>query len=1427
MIGSSGNDVYFSAAQMEPEMHPLIEAGASLTPYALIGGASYYAMRTPLREGATQTIFDYAAAFIREKASRTPLGLANTFRLPELMSFFTSPVYKGMQVGRSAIDPTRQVGRHIFGPEYFQTKDQLLNLKTVIGEQAFQDIEMKLLGNDFQILLEQGLDERSTASLIFQETQLEGVLEDGTEIIRGVNNVTSSKLLTSTAIAFENTSYQPEVLETLAREQVETRTQPIGRAVMSNYDVGLNPDNIFTVKGVGGAFDQVSPIGFATSPLSDSYTGFQGLKNKMAVPLSYLTFGMSRFNKVVKATFEQLPVIGDIAEKGLQTLGLSPYSGPQPFYKQFFSLGLKASAIGAAYMGVRTIDHYRRNFGLAGHLVASTAISGLAASLVSKNLKQAEGNLSRTLPAKVGLGLFALQMMPGFRQGVKEGVATTLVNADIARSYVGKYTGLSGYRRTLEGLFPGFTDPTVGAGVGIALAGLSYGKFGNYLIRNNKTILPEAIRNRIGFYKPRGGGITLPLDEGEALNRKIYEMFSPRLSMDKTSQRQGLFEVFNQFEEILTSDSYREVFEQYTKGKSFGEMSVPERNRLRDFLQRNSGMFAETYGLSQPEAKILSRKLFLTAKTEARVDFYESYMESNPLNKALGERLTEIGERYQNSNFVGRVFERIEKFGAKAYHAFFGASLGGPEYEEMTQELGEKTYLRRAGVLFAAGFLGHQLLTTGLFGSMEDPSDLKDTYEGKKLVEVKKGRFWEGGGTPYSGVETNYFRPHAYHLMMTQANERSVWGDEHDIYNPITKFFLKNFTYHLEEKNYYERPYPITSPALEGLPIIGPLLGSTIGSLLKPVKLMHEDEYMQVNAQGETEFAYREEYGSPASLGGLPPGKPIAPNNLMYRLGQIQYQQRELEGITGYAKNVMQKMFTGRETLGTQLPVMEASGRMDSSILNYWDMEVGGALFLSEPIRRLFPRPKSEIERYNPIMNSMPSWLPDRFKRGDPYRAIPSGFARLPGKGYESLYPELQGTPAEEYPLIHKYKILADVAPKSHKTLQMQQMLLERRAAGATTRYEDEFMDQLFETHRKRLAGLDDYSFHENAIKIPGLSTLTSETYKLGEAAIRRTAAPIEYLIPAGFRPVQKLLGDTKDIVQTYEYNELYGTPHAFWDAPMRDWLRPSMYSAMHMLGWEGKPLHVQRKEEVNEHFDKLQFIKFSTLAKQATNPKDKERYLRIASRTRVGVNPQGDAMSIYMSLPDSEKKYFDAFASADKTQRDRILEMMPEDQAHLYQSIWNRIDTGNQQSLYYGSQVEMNEDEIFKKSMELQQDMDLPPPDWVGWHKDVDMEDIKLKYITSIGEDIHNYNKFDSQVRRVNRMSYLGEAENYVYMHGMPNSRHALERLRDHGGINTFGLSVYDQNDGQPSYANIQYNYDRSGEISSSILETLRNVNY
>ena len=91
----------------------------------------------------------------------------------------------------------------------------------------------------------------------------------------------------------------------------------------------------------------------------------------------------------------------------------------------------------------------------------------------------------------------------------------------------------------------------------------------------------------------------------------------------------------------------------------------------------------------------------------------------------------------------------------------------------------------------------------------------------------------------------------------------------------------------------------------------------------------------------------------------------------------------------------------------------------------------------SEPLRRFIQRESFEPQA-NEISNTMPSWLPGddymtNFKVGDPFVQIDDGYARLPGAGYEALHPELQGLDPEDYPDIHKLRILADVAPYSRE----------------------------------------------------------------------------------------------------------------------------------------------------------------------------------------------------------------------------------------------------------------------------------------------------------------------------------------------------------------------------------------------------------
>jgi hypothetical protein len=308
-----------------------------------------------------------------------------------------------------------------------------------------------------------------------------------------------------------------------------------------------------------------------------------------------------------------------------------------------------------------------------------------------------------------------------------------------------------------------------------------------------------------------------------------------------------------------------------------------------------------------------------------------------------------------------------------------------------------------------------------------------------------------------------------------------------------------------------------------------------------------------------------------------------------------------------------------------------------------------------------------------------------------------------------------------------------------------------------------------------------------------------------------------------GFRPSAKLLGKTRDAIEAYEYERLYGTSNAFWDAPFRDSFRPAAYSAANLLGWEGKPIHVQRKEDLNEQFDKLQFMKFMRLAQSATNIKDRNRYLSLAGQTRVGVNPNGDALSIYLSLPNADKRFFDAFSKAQGKERERILEMVPEDQVNLYKNIWSRIDAGEDIGLYSESKAKIDQKYMQRKYQELDEYFEgkpLPGADWIGWHKDVDINDIKVKYVNNLGGEIHDYDMWESQVRRVSRKPYLEGSDLFMYEDpaGITNNMYTNIGF----GLMNKGLFNSSYNQYENSRAEILYNDNRDTEIKMLMLQSL-----
>lgn len=1468
--------VYYSALQQEPEMHPLIEAGMSLLPYGGLYFGGRYLASEAYSPGSEYSKFDILQKQARNLFNQSLGGVLNTLRIAEYASIGLSPAGLGLEKATSLADPTKEVGRYIFDSRFIKNNTDTQNiLRGTIGEEAYAEISHKINTDKYRLVYEQDLDARGRGNLFFEE--LEETVE---EVKDKKDKVTEKKIklepstskkakLISRDVAVQLRGYDYEPLDLLEAQATRTKLNPVTQAILQNVDVpNINYGNIYH----DPILNESSKLALVPS-MRGELKNLSDLKRRTAIPAAQLTAGVQRYNRLIDATLNQMPVVGKLLGRFSEYTGLSLKTKPGPFYKQFLSLGLKASKIGAAYMGLETVDHYRRKFGVVGNLVAATGVS-LGIGAMYYNATKSLGGTAKL----AGAALAAQIIMPGFDQGIKEGIATTAVNFDIARSYIGKYTGLSYIRRGIEGLLPGFTEPTVGLFAGLGVAALSYANYGQDFLRREALraskpgksfdelsslldtpfrVLYEALEPRLGL---TSGSIDLPGTRQSIQMRNLYNTISFGKVGGKYTDE---FMKFNPIADRVQKGSisgdllkrYQASLDSIIKNQSLDDLDKESRKNLRNFFSDNELLLKEMLDekdAGKVKALILDTNYKLTHATRSEV--FNRFNENNEINKSLLNKIVEINNRYSTgSGFINNLMRRTEIFGAEMVHSFFGATLEGEvdiklggvkqeilddagnfvrnkTYQEVAESLSAAPIVKRFGALVLGTAFVHQMMTGAFFGMMEDPDELKAVYEGEKLVEIKKGRWWEAGGTPYEGGETSYFGPHAYKMLMTKSDEKSVWGEDYENFNPITRFMLKNFTYYLEEKNYQDRPYPMTGAAFEDMPVLGPLLSSTIGQILKPPKLMHEDELFRLNQEsGEMEQAYIKGYGSSPELGEIPPGSPVSPYQGMPALGRIQYAFREIEGLTGYTKSIIQKAFTGREVLGTMSPVYANSSAMDSSIRDYWEKELGGFGFTSEPIRRLFPRPRAEIEAYNPLINSMPSYIPEKLKRGDPYRAIANGSARLPGRGYEALNPDVAGLDPEDYPLIHKYKILADVAPQSRQTIKMQQELYERKAAGVLTEHESKMLDNIVENHQKRLAATRDYEPHPNAIRIPIASDITQYMYEKGTSAIRTGLSAAEYLIPGGFRPASKLLGHTRDAIEVYETERVYGTANSFWDSPIRDWFRPAMYNTARIMGNDSKPFHVTRREELNEHFDKLQFMKYMQLAEQAENQKDKNRYIGLAARTRTGVNPNGDALSVYLALPNADKRFFDAFANAQRDDRERILELVPEDQKHLYQNIWSRIDSGENVSLLSSDKAVIDEEYMKEKMHSMEEyfkDKPMPSVDWIGWHKDVDIEDIKVKYVDNSGSEIHDFDMWESQVRNVSRKPYLEGADLFMYQSGgvhRNSLRNAIMRNSNYvSDLNSSKLVLNQISTGEQSRAEIYYKDERLPELQMLVARAL-----
>ena len=143
-------------------------------------------------------------------------------------------------------------------------------------------------------------------------------------------------------------------------------------------------------------------------------------------------------------------------------------------------------------------------------------------------------------------------------------------------------------------------------------------------------------------------------------------------------------------------------------------------------------------------------------------------------------------------------------------------------------------------------------------------------------------------------------------------------------------------------------------------------------------------------------------------------------------LKDATYSMGQLSGIYGFLND-----FAFGETSYSFR--YENAGQMTSFSRHFWDAQVGGVGGgFMEIARRFFASEDKSRINYNPLRNSMPEWLPERFLTGDAYTSLPKGEMRMPGKGYESIH-DLHPDQFGEYGAFDRMKILGDIAPTSEE----------------------------------------------------------------------------------------------------------------------------------------------------------------------------------------------------------------------------------------------------------------------------------------------------------------------------------------------------------------------------------------------------------
>lgn len=711
----------------------------------------------------------------------------------------------------------------------------------------------------------------------------------------------------------------------------------------------------------------------------------------------------------------------------------------------------------------------------------------------------------------------------------------------------------------------------------------------------------------------------------------------------------------------------------------------------------------------------------------------------------------------------------------------------------------------------ALGLAAEAPFIPGAILTGESSDQLRAQYSGKEEVAVKANRWWLTGGSPWGGDKTKYYRPSQAYLWMNDTKTKSLYGDRETRYklNPFLHpiDYLRD-PYQLEKMTDEERPYPIWGLDISTGSFLAKVWEKTAGALIKPDRL-NPRALDTLQEQEDGSFAFNKRVTKDeASL--VADGMMLAPENARadYNTEAARWSFRafkEFAGIRGFALDQLQDAF-GFDFEGRDYEQLARSGEITDIARDISELNLGDIGGLGEIQRRAILTNSGAIQkRFNNMRNKMPSWLPHdesefyiNFLEGDPYRKIDEGDVRLPGKGYESIHPELQGLDSEDYPNIYKYKILSDVALGSREFYNAKRKEDYAAAEDLLNETDAKIYEEIKKQEADRSSGKTFYEADD--YKGPLGQYWRFLTHDVSEL-------PYEKLTP--IRPTSKFIHQ-RSAIEDYEATQLDAGDAAIWQKPYEHFISPAITQVARWFG-NYKPSKTEERYNIDDYFDKLEYFKYRKLYKEALtegNTVKADEYKRTYDKTIEGslttnMTSSADVLHAYIALPKRERDYFGSFINANEKDRAKIKEIVPDRIGAIYEELWNRKDirekatdskTGgiNEEKLQDLMSAQINQENqelvnnnrkeyntyISNKSIQkqgtfkeyladldsanyIQQTTGIPDQEFVGWDPRIDLKEVKIRTLSIGGQDLYDYGFYKSDLQNLKRViSVMNEGQ-------------------------------------------------------------------